>query len=45
MSGTLNSGIYEAAWWLEPEPIDDDEHEIWMGRAAFLDSLYYEPKG
>jgi hypothetical protein len=28
-------------WWNEPRPVEDEE--IWLGRTALLDALYYEP--
>lgn len=31
-----------SAWWLAPRPIGQ-EGEIWDGRAAFLDAIYYKP--
>jgi len=30
-------------WWLAEVPDDDGEQEIWMGRAAMLDAIYYDP--
>lgn len=33
--------IQESAWWETPEPVDSVERDIWLGRAAFLDALYY----
>lgn len=31
-----------SAWWLAPRPAGQ-EGEIWDGRAAFLDAIYYQP--
>lgn len=33
-----------APWYLADEPIDDEERGIWLGRVAFLDAIYYNPK-
>lgn len=42
---SLCERIHEAAWWLAPEPnVDDASRDVWLGRAAFLDVLFYEPK-
>lgn len=30
-------------WWQVDMPEDDMEQEIWMGRAAMLDAIYYDP--
>jgi hypothetical protein len=30
-------------WWLTEVPDEDVEQEIWMGRAAMLDAIYYDP--
>lgn len=32
-----------APWYLADEPSDDEEREIWHGRVAFLDAIYYDP--
>lgn len=32
-----------SAWWLAPRP-EGQEGEIWDGRAAFLDAIYYQPR-
>jgi hypothetical protein len=34
--------VRDAVWWNTPRPSDSEEEEIWMGRTAFLDALYYE---
>lgn len=31
-------------WWQANEPIPPVEREIWRGRAALLDAIYYNPK-
>jgi HKD family nuclease len=31
-------------WWQADMPEDELEQEIWMGRAAMLDAIYYKPK-
>lgn len=33
--------VRDAVWWNAPRPSVDIEREMWLGRAAFLDSLYY----
>ena len=30
-------------WWQAEMPEDDVEKQIWMGRAAMLDAIYYDP--
>jgi hypothetical protein len=30
-------------WWNAPRPTDPDNEDIWLGRTALLDALYYEP--
>ncbi|MCC7137782.1 MAG: phospholipase D family protein [Planctomycetes bacterium] len=34
--------IRSAAWWLADAPTAGEDAEIWKGRAAMLDALYYE---
>jgi HKD family nuclease len=34
--------VRDAVWWNAPRPSDAEQEEIWMGRTAFLDALYYE---
>lgn len=34
--------IYDAEWWLNPNPKNEIERKVSNGRAAFLDALYYE---
>ncbi len=34
--------VRDAVWWNAPRPSDIEQKEIWMGRTAFLDALYYE---
>lgn len=31
------------AWWRHPQPTKAVDAEIWMGRAALLDAIYYTP--
>lgn len=31
-------------WWQSELPDDELEQEIWMGRAAMLDAIYYDPR-
>lgn len=36
--------VRDAVWWNAPRPSgDEEEEEIWLGRTAFLDALYYMP--
>ena len=35
--------IIDSVWWNSPEPKNKIEKEIWKGRSALLDALYYEP--
>lgn len=30
-------------WWQADMPSDEREKEVWMGRAAMLDAIYYDP--
>ena len=30
-------------WWLYPAPHAGQQRDIWNGRAALLDSIYYDP--
>ena len=35
--------IFDSEWWNSPKPDENEKNiGIWRGRAAFLDSLYYE---
>jgi len=35
--------VRDAVWWNAPRPSgDEEEEEIWRGRTAFLDALYYK---
>ena len=36
--------IHGSLWWNSPMPDDGEEIEIWKGRVAMLDSIYFEPK-
>lgn len=36
--------ITDSNWWDSDEPTDKIERQVWQGRAAFLDVLFYEPK-
>lgn len=31
------------AWWRHPQPTNAADAEIWLGRAALLDAIYYTP--
>lgn len=32
------------AWWRHPQPRKSADAEIWLGRAALLDAIYYTPR-
>lgn len=32
------------AWWRHPQPSNVTDAEIWLGRAALLDAIYYTPR-
>lgn len=32
------------AWWRNPQPSNAADAEIWLGRAALLDAIYYTPR-
>lgn len=34
----------DSPWWNAPIPNDPLDREIWLGRAAMLDAIYYEPR-
>jgi hypothetical protein len=34
--------ILVAEWWASPRPRDNTQSTVWDGRAAFLDSVYYD---
>lgn len=36
--------MMQTAWWQSTMPDDSTEQEIWRGRAALLDAIYYSPK-
>lgn len=36
--------IFDSVWWNQPKPKKGTEARIWMGRAAMLDAIFYEPK-
>lgn len=38
------SPMMMAPWWGSDMPINNTDQEIWMGRAAMLDAIYYDPK-
>jgi hypothetical protein len=35
--------IQDTSWWNAPRPKDSGEAEIWDGRTAMLDAIYYDP--
>jgi HKD family nuclease len=37
--------MMQTPWWQAEMPSDEVEQEIWMGRAAMLDAIYYDPAG
>jgi HKD family nuclease len=36
--------MQQAPWWCESVPINPADAELWHGRAAMLDAIYYTPK-
>lgn len=36
--------MYGDAWWRHPQPSNAADAEIWLGRAALLDAVYYSPR-
>ena len=35
--------IVDSVWWNEPKPTDDNAISVWLGRAAMLDAIFYQP--
>jgi HKD family nuclease len=35
--------IVDSVWWNEPKPSDKIAARVWMGRAAMLDAIFYQP--
>ena len=35
--------IIDSVWWQETLPLDSLEQDVWFGRAAMLDAIFYEP--
>lgn len=35
--------LTDSNWWNAEQPHDPQQKRIWLGRAAFLDVLFYEP--
>lgn len=35
--------IMDSAWWNSPKPKKKVAREVWMGRAAMLDAIFYQP--
>lgn len=35
--------ITDSVWWNAPQPGDSLEAEVWRGRAAMLDAIFYQP--
>lgn len=42
--GRLIEPMQETQWWRHPLPSNTADAEIWYGRAALLDAIYYTPK-
>lgn len=36
--------MFKTPWWQADEPSNMQEREIWKGRAAMLDAIYYDPE-
>lgn len=41
--GEITERVRDAVWWNARRPSDGEEEEIWLGRTALLDALYYQP--
>ena len=41
--GEITERVRDAVWWNAPRPSSADEEEMWLGRTALLDALYYKP--
>lgn len=35
--------IVDSVWWNEPKPSDKQAFRVWLGRAAMLDAIFYQP--
>ena len=35
--------IMDSVWWNSPRPIPNEEERVWLGRAAMLDAIFYQP--
>jgi hypothetical protein len=35
--------IVDSVWWREPKPTDRKAIRVWLGRAAMLDAIFYQP--
>lgn len=41
--GSVVARLTDSIWWNASEPNNPNEKRLWLGRAAFLDVLFYEP--
>lgn len=39
----LIARIMDSVWWNSPLPVSELESRVWRGRAAMLDSIFYDP--
>lgn len=35
--------IMDSAWWNSPRPKQKEAEQVWLGRAAMLDAIFYQP--
>ncbi|PXF64277.1 phospholipase D family protein [Kangiella spongicola] len=35
--------IMDSAWWNSPKPKQNEAKQVWLGRAAMLDAIFYQP--
>ncbi|WP_027849389.1 phospholipase D family protein [Marinospirillum minutulum] len=35
--------IMDSVWWNSPKPKNKEASQVWMGRAAMLDAIFYQP--
>jgi len=35
--------IMDSAWWNSPKPKQNEKEQAWLGRAAMLDAIFYQP--
>lgn len=40
----LVARIVDSVWWNAPQPVAPLERRVWLGRAAMLDAIFYDPE-